>query len=86
MAAFRGRLEIFRYLTQKGADINIRDTNNNTAIHFASASDSLAIINSLLDKGMSVNLTDTDEFTPLHISAQFGHLEATKLLFENVLL
>jgi len=41
------------------------------------------IIKLLLDKGMSVNLTDTDCYTPLHASAQFGHLEATKVLVER---
>ena len=32
---------------------------------------------------MSVNLTDKNGYTPLHVSAQFGHLEATKLLVKR---
>ena len=32
---------------------------------------------------MSVNLTNRDECTPLHVSAQFGHLDATKVLVEG---
>jgi ankyrin repeat protein len=37
IAAYSGKLEFFRYLTQIGADINIRNANNNTALHLAAA-------------------------------------------------
>jgi ankyrin repeat protein len=67
----------------RAADINIRDANNNTALHLAAESGSLDIIKLLLDKGVSVNLTNRDDSTPLHVSAKFGHLEATKALFER---
>jgi ankyrin repeat protein len=66
-----------------GADINIRNDNNNTVLHLAAESGSVDIMKLLLDKGMSVNLTNTDECTPLHISAQFGNLGATKFLVER---
>jgi ankyrin repeat protein len=59
-AAYSGKLVIFPYLTQIGADINIRNGINNTALHYAAASASADIICLLLDKEMSVNLTDTD--------------------------
>ena len=34
-AAYSGKLETFRYLTEKGTDIYSRDDENNTAFHFA---------------------------------------------------
>ena len=45
------KLEVCRYVTQIGADINIRNAKNDTALHFAAASDSVDIINLLLDTG-----------------------------------
>jgi len=30
-----GKIEVFRYLTEIGADINIRDINSNSALHHA---------------------------------------------------
>jgi len=85
VAAKFGKLENFRYPTEIGADINIRNAKdkNNTALHYAANSGSVDIITLLLDKGMSVNLTNTQDSTPLHFSAQFGHLEATKALVER---
>ena len=62
-AAYDRKLEVCRYLSQIGADINIRNANNDTALHFAVASDSVDIIKLLLDTGMSVNLTNTHDTT-----------------------
>jgi ankyrin repeat protein len=75
-------VEVVRLTVNKGVDIRIRNANNNnnnnTALHLATESGSVNIINLLLDKGMSVNLSNTSDSTPLHYSAQFGHLKATK--------
>jgi hypothetical protein len=43
-AVYDRKLQVCRYLTQIGADINIRYDNNDTAIHFDAASDSVDII------------------------------------------
>jgi ankyrin repeat protein len=53
------KLEIFRYLTEIGADNNIRDVQSNTSVQYAAFSGRVKNIKILLDKGMSVNLTDT---------------------------
>jgi ankyrin repeat protein len=75
MAVHYDKLEIFRYLTEIAAEINIRNTNNKTAPHMTAGSGILDIIELLLDESIAANLTDTDGNTPLHICAQFGHLE-----------
>ena len=82
LAALNGKLELVRYLTQKGADVNIRNANNDTALYLAAASGSVDIIKLPLDKGMSVNLTNSNDRTPLHVSATLGNLEATKSFVE----
>jgi len=50
LAALRGKVEVFRYLTQIGADINIRDVQSNTSLYYAGFSGSVKIIKILLDK------------------------------------
>jgi len=53
VVAEHGKLEIICYLTEIGADNNIRNTNKNkTAFHLAAASGIVDIIWLLLDKGM----------------------------------
>jgi ankyrin repeat protein len=37
-AAYGGKLEMFRYLTERGANINIPNANKRTALHIAVAS------------------------------------------------
>ena len=44
VASFNGKLEIFRYFTEFGADINILDLNNNSALHLAAESGSVFIM------------------------------------------
>ena len=80
VAAYCGKLEIFRYLTQIGADINIRNDNNTTALHLALELVSMDVRKLLLVKGMSVKLTNTYNSTQLHIYAQFSRLRATRTL------
>jgi len=70
-AAYRGKLEIVRYLIERGVDINNSDNNSITALHHAVESESVDIIKLLPDKEMSINLTNTYNNTPLHVSAEF---------------
>ena len=83
-AAYDRKLEVCRYITEMGADINIRNAND-TALHFAAASHTLDIIKLLLDTGMSVNLTNKYNTTLLHISISCGNLEATTIFSTEVL-
>jgi ankyrin repeat protein len=78
-AAYDRKLKVCRYLTQMGADMNIRNGNNDTALHFAAASDNVDIIKLLLDTGMSVNLTNEYNTTLLHVSVSCGKLGATTI-------
>jgi ankyrin repeat protein len=73
-AAFKGNLEICRYLTEKGTDVNILSANRETALHAASASGNLEVISLLRDKGFSDNLANTDGLTPSQIFIQFSHM------------
>jgi ankyrin repeat protein len=84
-AAYDGILEVCRYIREMGADINIRNANNDTDLQFAAASDSVDIIKLLLDTGMSVNLTNKHNTTLLHVSVSCDNLEATTIFSTEVL-
>jgi ankyrin repeat protein len=75
--------EVVGFLIERGADINTRSSNNNTALHFAAKADNVGIITLLLDKGVSVNVTGTRGETPLHHAALCGNLRGTKLLVQR---
>jgi ankyrin repeat protein len=50
LAALSNKVEVFRYLIERGADINIREIENNTVLHGAAASNNVEIVKILLDK------------------------------------
>jgi len=81
MAFWNDKLEGLRFLTEKGADVSVRYTKHNSAVHFLAVSYSVDIIKLLLGKSTAVKLTDRDDEYPQHISAEFGNLEARKLFF-----
>jgi len=83
LGARYGKTEVFCYLTEIGADINIPDTRKNTTLHNAAFSDNFEIIIILLDKGMYVDLTNAEISIPLHLSALTGNLETTIALVER---
>jgi serine/threonine-protein phosphatase 6 regulatory ankyrin repeat subunit B len=77
IASLCGQVEVVSFLLESGADVNIPNSNNDTALHFAARSDSVDIIKLLLDKGMSADLTDTTASTPLQLSPACNKLAAT---------
>ncbi|WP_341811169.1 ankyrin repeat domain-containing protein [Wolbachia endosymbiont (group A) of Oxytorus armatus] len=84
-AAWRGRLEVARFLIEKGADINAADTSTagKKPIHVAAENNSESVIEFLLEKGVSVDEADKNGWTPLHYAARFGQPEVAKFLIEK---
>ena len=73
-------MEVVRLLIEQKADMNIRNANNDAAVHSAAVSDSVEVIRLLLDNVMSDNLTNTYVYgtVPLHVSAASGNLQTAK--------
>lgn len=83
MAARYGKLDVFRFVTEIGANINICDVQINTVLLNAAFSVGEEIIKSFLDNGMSVDLPNEDDSTSLHVSAPYGNLDATKIFLKK---
>jgi len=49
-------LEVLRFFKEKGDDVSVRDTTNNSAVHFPAVSYSVDIVKLLLGKRTSVKL------------------------------
>lgn len=78
-AASSGRLEVVKYLVEKGADCSIRDGSGHTALEKALARGHNDVAQYLLAhtaKGGGAS-------TPLHAAADSGNIEGVKLLMDN---
>ena len=83
--AFRNcNLEVLRFFKEKGDDVSVRDTTNNSAVHFPAVSYSVDIVKLLLGKRTSVKLTNLYDENPQHISVGCGNLEARKTVVEGL--
>jgi hypothetical protein len=63
-------------VTGKVAGVSVRDTRNNSVIHF-----DVDIIKLLLSKRTAIKLADRIDEIPQPISAEFGNLERRNFIF-----
>ncbi|MFH1120851.1 MAG: ankyrin repeat domain-containing protein [Bacteroidota bacterium] len=72
--------QLSNYLIAKGADVNIRDINGETALFNCFSSDIAA---NLINKGTIADIANNTNITPLHIAAYRGYLDMVELLISN---
>ena len=80
-----GRLDNIKMLIQNGADVQARDCDASTVLHFASHNSNQEVIEFLLKlNGISVNATDNLKRTPLMLACiDGGRLDNIKMLIQN---
>ena len=66
-------VSLYVYLIDHGADVGKKDGHERTALHYASESGHLKVVELLLNKGAEIDVEDEDHFTPLMLSAEKGH-------------
>ncbi|XP_011348829.2 LOW QUALITY PROTEIN: uncharacterized protein LOC105285953 [Ooceraea biroi] len=67
-----GNLESLKDCVRKGADLNARDINSWTTLHFAAEGPSVEVIKFILDQNLSPNVKDINGQSPLHVAAMHG--------------
>ena len=75
-------LNIFKNLVEQGADVNLSDYWNKTALHYAVEAKSLEIVKYLVEHGADVNCKTKRGATALHFAVGTGSLEMVKYLVE----
>ncbi|MBC6402962.1 MAG: ankyrin repeat domain-containing protein, partial [Hyphomonadaceae bacterium] len=63
-----------------GADVNARDSDDKTPLHWAAQNGHAETVAALARAGADVNARDSDDKTPLHWAAQNGHAETVAAL------
>jgi len=81
-AASEGNLENCQLFLAKTEDINVRDEDGQTALHWACDANHLEIVRFLLSNGADVNVQDKGMQTPLHFALISGHEDIAKNLIQ----
>jgi ankyrin repeat protein len=77
-----------KILIQHGLNIDAKDNNGVTALHWAIGKDKTPLAKFLIEKGANVNLSiesmkGLEGITPLHLAAGHGNLELVKLILSK---
>ena len=76
-------ISIIKGLTDAGADVNLRDSQKRSLLHYISNNEECrAIARILIEAGADVNARDDFKKTALHDAAESGDLEYMKMLIE----
>ena len=82
-AAYMGHLEIVKFLTENGGNVNAKNNVGATPTHNAISKGHLEIVKLLIEKGAEIDAKNNKDMTPIHIAASKGYLEIIKYLTEN---
>jgi len=75
--------EIAQLLLERGSNINLKDSDGNTALAIAAASHAERSIPILMAFGADMDVQNNAGETPIDQAAKWGHIEICKLLIEN---
>ncbi|GFQ77336.1 hypothetical protein TNCT_578431 [Trichonephila clavata] len=82
LAAETGCLEIVNLLLKKGADVNAKTDQLNTALHLSSFNGYTDIIKALIMNGAEINVHNVNGGTALHNAVENGHENIVGILLE----
>ena len=81
-AVIRGDFSAVKALLAAGVDVDARDANNNTELHWAADTGHDVMVSLLIQATASLNVQNNDGDTPLHLSAKAGHVTVVSLLIQ----
>jgi ankyrin repeat protein len=82
IAVFNNRLDICRFLINKGAHVHDKNRDADTTLHLAARQGHIEIVRLLCDHGADIEARNKDEWRPLHYAAHIGHISIVKELIE----
>ena len=81
-AALKNHRSVIQLFLDKGADINARDAENQTALHKAAWNNCTSAMRLLLERGADPNARNLANQTPLDLARWRNHQEAIDLLMD----
>ena len=81
--AMQNKIKEIEQLIKDGVDVNSKDDDGNTGLHWAASFGLVEMANLLLSNGADTNLRNKDGNTPLHWAAGEGNTEVVKILISN---
>ncbi|GHM58178.1 MAG: hypothetical protein sL5_06130 [Candidatus Mesenet longicola] len=82
-AAESGDLNKIKSLITQGANLNTKDGNGSTPLHYASWNGNLSIVKHLIEKGANLKIKNLNNRTPLYDASLNGHLDVVRYLIEK---
>ena len=79
-AVWNGHEAIARLLIEKGADVNVADSDKRTPLHYAAKYGRLELAELLIDRKAIINAVDIHGNTPLHLAVAADRILLVKLL------
>ena len=76
------KLQVARLLIDRGAAVDARDPQGQTALHRAASRGQLPAVDLLVQRRAAINAVDTAGTTPLHLAAKEGHARVAARLLE----
>ena len=82
-AVKKGDIKGVETLLSEGANVNEKDEDGDTPLHFSALNGHADVSKVLLENGANVNAVSESKWTPLHRAAFYGHIDVMKLLMMN---
>jgi len=82
-ATRHGHHAICLLLIDKGAQLEAKDSNDTTSLHYAAYEGHVEIVRLLCDRGADIEARDGEGLRPLHDAAREGHISVVKELIEE---
>ncbi|KAF6768365.1 hypothetical protein AHF37_07256 [Paragonimus kellicotti] len=73
---------VIEYLYECGSNLEEKDTNGMTALHYAAARNNVLAAEQLIQTGAYLECLDNEQMTPLLLAVRENHEETVKLLLE----
>ncbi|MEM4217275.1 MAG: ankyrin repeat domain-containing protein [Candidatus Methanomethylicaceae archaeon] len=70
-------------LIELGADVNVKNNDGCTPLHYACLGGDLNVVKSLIEHGADMNAVDHKGNTPLHYACEGNHIEVVRFLIEH---
>ena len=85
LAAAKGSIESVDFLLQQGAQLNARDDDKLTPLHYAARTGKTHCLRYLVERGAKLNARNLDDASALHIAAEHGRQAMLRYLLEQKL-